>query len=437
MKRVLNFGSLLLILALVWGGCGKDPKMEKPDEDAANRGYFSLNIGEVVGSFEVITKADDPNKPDPNDFNVRVFGQTLRGTSYDTTWAKYSDMPAVVSIPAGNYTIEAFNGEQKTGFNSPYYYGKRDLNVGIQEMIETEIVCRLACVKVSVEFTSLFKSNVKNGICLIRSLTDEFFLEVDEEHHLIPGYVAVPSDGKLIVTVSGTYVEDGSRVDFTSTIPDVEARQWHQISLSVNTAAGIENSGSMVKVDHTVDEKEFGVLVPGGDDVIDNNGDQGSWEDDPNVPDVPDTPDPVEPDKEAIVIAGVGFDIDKELTVSAGEQGVTVDVKMDAEKGIDKLEVAIVSPALTEEALSGIGLGGNFDVANPSEEVKSMLIELGLLQAGDDIKGKTSHVFSVGSFMPLLGQLDYGVGNIHRFNLTVTDGDGNVVKKTLTVNLTE
>lgn len=435
MKRVLNFGSLLLILALVWGGCGKDPKMEKPDEDAANRGYFSLNIGGVVGSFEVITKADDPNKPNPNDFNVRVFGQTLRGTSYDTTWAKYSDMPAVVSIPAGNYTIEAFNGEQKIGFNTPYYYGKRDLNVGIQEVVEAEIVCQLACVKVSVEFTPLFLSNVKNGICLIRSLTDEFFLEVGEKDHLVPGYVPVPSDGKLIVTVSGTYVEDGSLVNFTSTMPDVEARQWHQISLSVNTAGGIENNGSLVKVDYTVDEKEFGVMVPGGDDVIDNNGDQGSWEDDPNVPDTPVAP--VDPGKDAIVIAGVGFDIDQELTVSAGDEGVQVDVQMDVEKGIDKLEVAIVSPALTEDALGSIGLGASFDVANPSEEVKSMLIELGLLQEGNDIKGKTSHVFSVGSFMPLLGMLDYGVGNIHRFKLTVTDGAGNVVEKTLTVNLTE
>lgn len=432
MKKVLNFGSLLLILALVSVGCGKDPKMERLNQEEYSA-RLSLHTPQVTGSFEVITKADDPNMPNANDFNVRIFGQTLRGTSYDTTWAKYSDMPSVVPIPAGNYTVEAFNGQQKTGFNSPYYYGKKELSVGIQEVIEADIVCQLACVKVSVEFTPLFKSNVANSICLIRSLTDEVFLEIDEEKSEEPGYIAVPSDGKLYVTIRGTYVEDGSLVNYTDHLLEVEAKQWHKIRLSVNTAGAIENNGGLVEVDYSTEEKDFDVQVPGGNDVIDNNGDQGSWDDDePEVPVVPE-----EPGKDAVVIAGDGFDIDRELTVSASEQEVKVDVKMEAAKGIDKLEVAIVSPALTTDALESVGLGASFDVANPGEELKATLIDLGLLQAGETIKGKTSHVFSVGSFMPLLGMLPNGTGNVHRFNLTVTDMAGNVMEKTLTVNLTE
>ena len=432
MKKVLNFGSLLLILALVSVGCGKDPKMERLDQEEYSV-RFSLRRPQVKENIELITKADDPNMPDANDFNVRIFGQTLRGTSYDTAWAKYSDMPPVIPIPAGNYTVEAFNGEQKTGLNSPYYYGATKLSVGIQDVIEADIVCQLACVKVSVEFTPLFKSNVANSICLIRSLTDENFLEIQEKDSGVPGYIAVPSDGKLYVTIRGTYVENDSLVNYTKPLLEVKAKQWHKIQLSVNTAGAIENNGELVEVDYSTEEKDFDVQVPGGNDVIDNNGDQGSWDDDePEVPVVPE-----EPGKDAVVIAGDGFDIDRELTVSASEQEVKVDVKMEAAKGIDKLEVAIVSPALTTDALESVGLGASFDVANPGEELKATLIDLGLLQAGETIKGKTSHVFSVGSFMPLLGMLPNGTGNVHRFNLTVTDMAGNVMEKTLTVNLTE
>lgn len=430
MKKVLNFGSLLLILALVSVGCGKDPKMERLDQEEYSA-RLSLHMPQVTGSFEVITKADDPNMPDANDFNVRIFGQTLRGTSYDTTWAKYSDMPSVVPIPAGNYTVEAFNGQQKTGFNSPYYYGKKELSVGIQEVIEADIVCQLACVKVSVEFTPLFKSNVANSICLIRSLTDEVFLEIDEEKSEEPGYIAVPSDGKLYVTIRGTYVEDGSLVNYTDHLLEVEAKQWHKIRLSVNTAGAIENNGGLVEVDYSTEEKDFDVQVPGGNDVIDNNGDQGSWDDDePEVPVVPE-----EPGKEMIVIAGVDFNIDEELSVSGNEMSV-VDIQIDAEKSIDKLEVEISSPVLSSELLGSVGLSDHFDIANPDEQLKKNLIELGILKEGDEIKGKTSHVFSVGNFMPALGFIG-GIGYKNCFKLTVTDAAGNVMEKTLTVNLTE
>lgn len=404
--------------------------MERLDQEEYSV-RFSLRRPQVKESIELITKADDPNMPDANDFNVRIFGQTLRGTSYDTAWAKYSDMPPVIPIPAGNYTVEAFNGEQKTGLNSPYYYGATKLSVGIQDVIEADIVCQLACVKVSVEFTKDFINSVANSICLIRSLTDENFLEIQEKDSGVPGYIAVPSDGKLYVTICGTYVENDSLVNYTEPLLEVKAKQWHKIQLSVNTAGAIENNGELVEVDYSTEEKDFDVQVPGGNDVIDNNGDQGSWDDDePEVPVVPE-----EPGKEMIVIAGVDFNIDEELSVSGNEMSV-VDIQIDAEKSIDKLEVEISSPVLSSELLGSVGLSDHFDIANPDEQLKKNLIELGILKEGDEIKGKTSHVFSVGNFMPALGFIG-GIGYKNCFKLTVTDAAGNVMEKTLTVNLTE
>ena len=77
MKKVLNFGSLLLILALVSVGCGKDPKMERLDQEEYSA-RLSLHTPQVTEGVEVFTKADDPNMPDANDltcgFSDRLCG---------------------------------------------------------------------------------------------------------------------------------------------------------------------------------------------------------------------------------------------------------------------------------------------------------------------------------------------------------------------------
>ncbi|MDE6451861.1 MAG: DUF4493 domain-containing protein, partial [Odoribacter sp.] len=318
MKKVLNFGSLLLILGFVMGGCGKDPQIEQGVK-LGEKGNFSLQL-DKMGSFDEVTRAAGSARAiNVQDFSVRIFGTTLRETSYDSTWLRYGDMGEIISLPAGSYTIEAFNGEQKSGFDLPYYYGKKEFSVGIQELTQTQVVCQLACVKVTVDFSALFKENVEDGVCLVSS-ADGVFLEFSEEQKG-DGYIAVPSDGELRISVRGTYREDNSVLERTYFIPEVAARQWHKITLNVSTVAGIESDG-MISVDHRVDEKPTEIVVPGLGDVIDNNGDSGSWDDEPIV-----TPDPGEDKQNAPLVTGVGFDIDQVLTKTKNDDALNVEIK--------------------------------------------------------------------------------------------------------------
>ena len=428
MKKVLHFGCLVLLLSLLVSACGKDPKMgeEGGNEDMGN---LALTLG-ASGDFEVITKAGE--NVNVNDFYVRIYGESLRGAAYDSIWKKYSDMPSVVAIPAGSYTIEAANGDMVSGFETPYYFGKKQFSVGIQEMTDLQVTCQLACVKVSVEFTPVFTNNVSDGICIVHQ-SEGVAIDFPVAKNLVPGYIAVPQDGRLAVTVRGKYIEDGTTFDKTYFINSVEARQWHKIKLSVNTSASINNSGNMLHIDHSVIEKDTEIQVPGAGDLIDNNGDTGNWEDDKPV----DPQDPVVPDENAPTVKGVGFDIDKQLSISAKEQAPVVDVAIDAPKKINKLIVEIISPALDKEQLEMVGLAQKFDIANVEESMKGSLQELGLIKQGEVIKGKTQHIFSVGSFMPLLAMLPNGKGNVHKFHLTVEDMNGSVVEKDLVVNITE
>lgn len=429
MKRVLNPGSLLLILILFAIGCGKDPKIENEFGGGQGIGRFALKLG-TVGSFEVVSKAAGVAV---EDFTVRIKGTTLKETVYDSTWTRYGDMPSIVTIPAGSYTIEAYNGEQRSGFDSPYYYGNKEFSVGIQELTDAQVTCQLACVKVSVEFTSLFLNNVSDPICIVHQANGAALEFVPDDFDMT-GYLATPADSILAVTIRGKYIEDNSDVNRTYYINSVASKQWHKIALSVNTSAGIENGGGMIQIDHSVDEKESTVLVPGAGDVIENNGDSGSWDDDEQG----NKPGPGgEENPNAPVVTGVGFNIDNRLDFSASTPEPKVDVKIAAVESIDSLLVTIESPALDEAALGMVGLAKKFDIANVEASMQGTLMDLGLIAEGDPIKGKTEHTFSVGAFMPMLGMLPNGIGNVHKFHLRIVDTKKNVTEKSLIVNLTE
>lgn len=444
MKKVSTLSSLLLILTLLIASCGKDPKIEQ-DLSGATTGRFSLQLG-TMGSFEVVTKAS--KSVDVNDFTVRVKGTTLKETSYDSTWLRYSDMPAVITIPAGTYTISAYNGEQQSGFDSPYYYGEKEFMVGIQELTDAQVTCQLACVKLSVEFTSLFLSNVTDPVCIIHQ-TDGVSLEFEPEDSNVEGYIAAPADSTLAVTIRGRYTEDNTEVDRTYFIKSVGAKQWHKIALSVNTSAGIENGGGMIQIDHSVDEKESTVLIPGSDDLIDNNGDSGSW-DDEEEPDKPVNPDgdlTNGPTIDGTNFNGSAFSFDNPLTITDAEKeaGITLQVNLTAVRGgIQHLYLTMSSTDKIEGGLNQMfeGLGATdesnpWDLANPDQSLsafaKETLTNLNVIDSQDPIKGKTEYLFSIGAFMTFLTSPDNAGYFEHTFNITVVDGEGHSVKKVLAI----
>lgn len=443
MKKVSTLSSLLLILTLLIASCGKDPKIEQ-DLSGATTGRFSLQLG-TMGSFEVVTKAS--KSVDVNDFTVRVKGTTLKETSYDSTWLRYSDMPAVITIPAGTYTISAYNGEQQSGFDSPYYYGEKEFMVGIQELTDAQVTCQLACVKLSVEFTSLFLSNVTDPVCIIHQ-TDGVSLEFDPEDSNVEGYIAAPADSTLAVTIRGRYTEDNTEVDRTYFIKSVGAKQWHKIALSVNTSAGIENGGGMIQIDHSVDEKESTVLIPGSDDLIDNNGDSGSW-DDEEEPDKPVNPDgdlTNGPTIDGTNFNGSLFSFDTPLVITDAEKEspISLDITLGANNG--GIQHLYLSMSSSDESLNDIFQNtmaateaNPWDLANPESlnaTAKMTLKNLGILKEDDPIRGKTSFVFSIGGFMSLLTSPleDASVTYFdHFFKIKVVDANANEVEKTLTV----
>ncbi|MCC8174796.1 MAG: DUF4493 domain-containing protein [Odoribacter sp.] len=394
-------------------------------------GYVSFSF-EITGNFEIVTNSRAGEDIDINEFTVRISGTTLRGTVYDSIWNKYSEMSSVLAIPAGSYTLEAYNGEQRAGFETPYYYGEKDFEIGIQEVVQTQVICKLACVELTVNFSELFLSNIENGVCRIYSQEGQIVMFTPEETR--KGYIAVPADSTLVVSVTGVYVETGDDLKQTYYIESIKPQQSHVINLSVTTISIIDGNNLLV-VDHSVNEQETNVLVPGGNEVIDNNGDKGTWDDeDGNGGEEPGPGESGDEDKPSI--KGDGFDIDNVLVVSTAEAeaGKAVDVEILAPNGgIANLFLWMESgDSELNEIFQGLDLGNKNnpgDLANASNETWVEILQgIGIIDLQNPIYGTEKYIFSVGAFMELLTE-----GYTHKFHIALVDGGGERIEKTLVI----
>lgn len=121
-----------------------------------------------------------------------------------------------------------------------------------------------------------------------------------------------------------------------------------------------------------------------------------------------------------------GIELNKECVITTTSQ---VKLEIQAEAGVEKLEVKIISNLLSADELAGMGLRQEFDLAEPGdEELKANLISLGF-PVGAEVKGvKDIITFEISTFMGMLAQLG---SDVHTFRLTVTDSVGQVTSADL------
>ncbi len=138
-----------------------------------------------------------------------------------------------------------------------------------------------------------------------------------------------------------------------------------------------------------------------------------------------------------VAIAGDGFDIDQVQTIDLAD-AATAQVKVDvsASEGIDQLLISISSSnAMFNGALADMGMGGEFDLANPSGDLAALLNDLGLVN-GAAVKDKTDVEFDISAFIPMIFIVAAGEDMTADFSLTVKDAGGANATKVLKMSFT-
>ena len=366
---------------------------------------------------------------DVEDCNIEIFRQD-DGTPVRTY--RYGDMPEIVTLPVGEYTVRATYGEDEVAaWDAPYYMGESAFTIQADKITSdiAPVVCTLSNVKVSIEFDTVLANHMAPDAKVTVKAGSRGSLEYTMADQDRAGYFAYEPGSSLTATFSGTI--DGNEVVETKAYDVVEVGTHYHITFRLHTLddtdPGNITIGDGLTVDATVEKVDLtGDITPDTptekDDMRPEEGSQVT----------PPGPGPDKPGidiEKAIDVSGSSIDLNVAHDADQlAADGTEVVILVRTQKPITGFTCDIISNTLTPDELEGVGLASHLDLVNPGEfeeALSSLFFDNGPVK----VAGETEVPFKLTTFMPLLGAL--GTGN-HQFDLIITTEDGT---RTVTLRL--
>lgn len=443
MKNIFLICLTLMAVLFTFSACHSE-KMETGATDVT--GQLSL----ASMKLEVDLKVDTVYPQSRAGVDVSNFLLTIKNSQGEQVEQyTYSEMPEIISLPVGTYTVVASSAEAATnGFDVPFYTGSTEqFTIKENELTEVSaLTCRLANVMISVEYDEelrkLMGEDVVTTVTIKEKTKDmikEYSLDIPSSEtrkaYLIAPASVSPMDITLKGTIDGEFVTEVNRVDEVQagqyniikyTLSPVDNGTNSNVGGNVNIAINIDSS--MTSSDETVGVnpgEEPGIddfPTDGGEEPGDGDGDsdgdgEGGITSDINITGKKLGESPF-------------FDIDQTQTITGA---TTLIVGIEAPAGIQNLKVTISSD---DEDFRAIGEGlGEFDLAHSdsmNEDAQAMLPILGL-PIDDAVLNQTNLDFNISKFTSMLA----GFKGTHTFKITVTDNQGKTESKSLVINVPE
>lgn len=428
MKNIFLICFTLMVILFTFSACHSE-KMETGATDVT--GQLSL----ASMKMEVDLKVDTVYPQSRAGVDVSNFLLTIKNSQGEQVEQyTYSEMPEIISLPVGTYTVVASSAETATnGFDVPFYTGSTEqFTIKENELTEVSaLTCRLANVMISVEYDEELRKLMGEDVVTTVKIGDNS-LDIPSSETRKAYLIAPASAGSMDITLKGTI--DGESVTEVKRVENVQAGQYNIIkyvlspvddgnnSMGGNLNIAINIDSSMTSSDETVGVnpgEEPGIddfPTDGGEEPGDGDGDGGDESgSDQNMPTI-----------EGTSFNKVPFDIDNDrLTISGAAE---LQVTIGAPNGIANLFVEIISETLD---VSEVGLPKSFDLAYPGEN-SDALSGLGF-PVGDKVIGQTEVLFDISNFTILLPTFK---GN-HDFKIRVVDSKGLEETKTLKLKVEE
>lgn len=379
--------------------------------------YNGRDEGEE-SSQRAATKAVD-NEAILNSMLVTISNNA--GVGEPRQW-KYSEMPSVLELTAGSYTIEAVSsGDNKiAAWDQPIYGGTKEFNIVAGSTATVELVCSITNVKVSINCTEAFKDEFPKYTITVTSAVataEDGFLTWTENdvENWRDGYF---SAADLTVTVQGYRWSDATEqqdpVQKILEIKDVLPKDHIKVNIDANVTGEAnlgedsEDGASFITIDDGTNDRDEDIWIDGIEEIpVPGDGD----EPEPELPDAPSLEWPANSDFSDMTIEN-GMDVNLVVKVPGRIAGFVVGIE--------------------SSVLNGM-LGSSLDLLDP--ETAESLEDL--LPTGDALKGQTSVEFSLSSVVPLIATIGAEPGSRHTFTLNVTDEYDQTLTKALTFVMPE
>ena len=431
MKRIFT---IFISAAAILSGCNQQ-LIEVSEE-----GQLSLELS-ASGDYVVATKASAQD-------NINEFTIDIKGPS-NIKYNRFGDMPQVLTLPSGLYTITASSPSVlPAAFDQPIYGTTHQFSVNVGKVTTEKLVCTLQNVKVTFALSQAFANelssytiSVSNGSAVQNTLYwTNVPSEVEDQYTTkninMAGYFSV---APLTIRVDGKRATDGSEAYHEIKLLDVAAKDHFIVTLDAKVTG---TAGFQITVDPSVNERPEDVFVPGfkedpvpeeeEDDNTGGNtpGDDNTGTGDDNTGEGDDNTGNEGGDQTNPIVLDWPLNPTLAKTTIADEMNVLMYVNVPA--GIEDFVVTIKSQSQT--FLSTCSLM----TSNPQEEgnIESVVLDLiddplavasmgGIgLQTGDQLYGKTNVEFNISVLVPLIPTQGPVYGSDYIFNLKVTDKNG-------------
>lgn len=265
MKKILT--ATIVLAVAVLSGCNRNERYGKTEGTAE----LSLSISSE-GEFTPLpaTKAEtseDDVKVDVNDFRLVI--KSSEGSEVES-WSRFAEVPAVIGLDPGSYTIEASSpGQKAVDWTQPKYFGSQSVTVTPGEVENVAIVCKLSNMKVTVRTTEKFDSEIEDFTVTV-SAKDYAGIMAFTKAIVTEGRSAYFDPTALTVDINATRkAKEGVEIENmniiqTMEIPAGAAQDHHIITLDASETGYTDLSGDdVIKVVYTLNNKEVPILVDG------------------------------------------------------------------------------------------------------------------------------------------------------------------------------
>lgn len=410
MKKILSAIATLAVL------CACTSK-----ETPTTKETGSLSV-KLSSNGDYITKAA---QDDTNEFKIDITRTDGWSLSYD----RFADMPELLDLAEGDYTITASSPESKpAAFDLPIYGATEDFTIRVGELTPVSLVCTLQNMKVTFQLSENFKKELSDYNISVTNASS-WTAEDAGERTLTwdkaaadagkPGYFSVAA---LMVKVDGYRNIDNSEAHAMLSITDVAPRDHHIIFIDAQVTGSV--NGVSIKVDDTVNEKNSDIFIPGWDETPVDGGESGGDDD-------PDDPTPS-------TAPTMSWDVNPTFAPTPIEDVMDVNITISAPESIKEFVVSVDSSVLSDVIAAMAGNNtyswakdGPFDMDLIGDEALVSALS-SMLPTGDSLYGQTEVLFSLSNLVPMIKIYNPQSGSNHIFTMKVTDMKGQTLSKSVT-----
>lgn len=425
--------SYLMVLLGVVGLTACDSSIEP---NPKSQGQVDLSkVGVEVDNAELVVKRATY---DCSGFLITILNES---GAICGSWV-YSEMPEIVTLEVGKYTLEAKSHVlERQAWDMPYFYGSTTFEVKNGEITSVDnVVCKFESLKVTIKYTDRLLGYLNGDAKVTVVANDEGLLEYSQTETRSGYFAVVDGSNTLVAQFEGTV--NGNVETLRKTYTDVKSGT--HLILTFDVKAGdptipdefgqIASGG--IGIDVSVDSEDLTGDVTTDEDAVSKPtrpGDDFGQGEDPG-PDKPTPPGPGDDPQNTITIKSddVLFNEDEDYKEpnTPGDGSYVVKIHTDAEKGLAHLNVEIKSDNDNFKASVLDLMPLSFDLAEAGENSEAFS-SIGF-PVNEEVRGASDVDFVITEFVPLLTAFQ----GTHQFIITVVDKAADDTTHTLTRTLT-